>query len=321
MRPLSALPCNAPLRRRADEPHLACAACAQGFSAGARPRRADPGPRGLPRRGRPSRAPTARAAQPTVRAALQRPAAQRADHAGRCTQNYTGAYSAAKRSLGRLSGTRRAELGAVMGNVAGDGRRRLLHASRLPVIFLTLERNRQWWTTEPLLRQRRARELPRLASSCGSTTPGRASRSSGSARSARATATTSRATKTPTCASCVAEVLPLATKRAGGIAWEYMFPFDGGAPAVDERALAGHRAAGARALVAALQGTRLLTRRAAGARHLPDAAVQRRAGARRPAGAQYAEYTYAPSDRILNGFIQAVVGLYDYTRSPRTRSG
>jgi hypothetical protein len=32
-----------------------------------------------------------------------------------------------------------------------------------------------------------------------------------------------------------------------------------------------------------------------------------------PAGAEYAEYTYAPSDRILNGFIQAVVGLYDYT--------
>ena len=30
-------------------------------------------------------------------------------------------------------------------------------------------------------------------------------------------------------------------------------------------------------------------------------------------GAHYAEYTYAPSDRILNGFIQALVGLYDYT--------
>ncbi len=27
----------------------------------------------------------------------------------------------------------------------------------------------------------------------------------------------------------------------------------------------------------------------------------------------YAEYTYAPADRILNGFIQALVGLYDYT--------
>ena len=32
-----------------------------------------------------------------------------------------------------------------------------------------------------------------------------------------------------------------------------------------------------------------------------------------PAGALYAEYTYAPSDRILNGFIQALVGLYEYT--------
>ena len=31
------------------------------------------------------------------------------------------------------------------------------------------------------------------------------------------------------------------------------------------------------------------------------------------AGATYAEYTYAPGDRILNGFIQALVGLYDYT--------
>src|SRR5262249_45163219 len=30
-------------------------------------------------------------------------------------------------------------------------------------------------------------------------------------------------------------------------------------------------------------------------------------------GAHYAEYSYAPTDRILNGFIQALVGLYDYT--------
>ncbi len=45
---------------------------------------------------------------------------------------------------------------------------------------------------------------------------------------------------------------------------------------------------------------------------LPDSAAQ---GVRvaTPAGALYAEYTYAPSDRILNGFIQSLVGLYDYT--------
>jgi hypothetical protein len=34
---------------------------------------------------------------------------------------------------------------------------------------------------------------------------------------------------------------------------------------------------------------------------------------RTAAGVTYAEYTYAPSDRILNGFIQALVGLYEYT--------
>jgi len=31
------------------------------------------------------------------------------------------------------------------------------------------------------------------------------------------------------------------------------------------------------------------------------------------AGSLYAEYTYAPSDKILNGFIQSLVGLYEYT--------
>ena len=40
-----------------------------------------------------------------------------------------------------------------------------------------------------------------------------------------------------------------------------------------------------------------------------------------PAGALYAEYTYAPADSILNGFIQALVGLYDYTAITRDPLG
>src|SRR5205807_6812044 len=35
----------------------------------------------------------------------------------------------------------------------------------------------------------------------------------------------------------------------------------------------------------------------------------------------YAEYSYAPADRILNGFIQALVGLYDYTQITKDPSG
>jgi hypothetical protein len=39
------------------------------------------------------------------------------------------------------------------------------------------------------------------------------------------------------------------------------------------------------------------------------------------AGARYAEYSFAPADRILNGFIQALVGLYDYTSISKDPQG
>ena len=58
---------------------------------------------------------------------------------------------AAKRALTNLTGTRRSELGAVLSNVQAIAAAGQLSASRLAVTFLTLERNLQWWTTEPLL--------------------------------------------------------------------------------------------------------------------------------------------------------------------------
>ena len=66
-------------------------------------------------------------------------------------KRYTSAYAAARRSYGRIGGTRRAELGAVLGNVQAMAAAGLFTPTRLPAVFLTLERNRQWWTTEPLL--------------------------------------------------------------------------------------------------------------------------------------------------------------------------
>jgi hypothetical protein len=38
-------------------------------------------------------------------------------------------------------------------------------------------------------------------------------------------------------------------------------------------------------------------------------------------GAHYLEYTYAPTDRILNGEIQALVGLYEYTSITKDPTG
>jgi hypothetical protein len=107
-------------------------------------------------------------------------------------------------------------------------------------------------------------------------------------------------------------VLPLATQRAGGIAWEYLFRFDGGVPpwtsglsqgtALQVLARAWSRFKEPALLTAAQQALGVFEQ-------APPQGVR----VTTPAGALYAEYSYAPSDRILNGFIQALVGLYDYT--------
>jgi hypothetical protein len=225
---------------------------------------------------------------------------------------YTSAYAAAKRSLGRLSGTRRAELGAVMSNVQAMAASGYFIASRLPVIFLTLENNRKWWTTEALLASGTRVSFP------GSKIVweyyggqgieiqwlGTFGEGNGYFLSGHENANLHQ---------LLDEVLPLATKRAGGITWEYMFQFDGGKPpwtsglsqgtALQVFARSWQRFKEPELLTAAQQ--------ALGIFETPTSSgVQ----VKTPAGSEYAEYTYAPGDRILNGFIQAIIGIYDYTQ-------
>ena len=253
----------------------------------------------------------AAAAGPSVTAALQ--SLQRS---GQITPalygNYYNAYVAAKRSLGRLSGTRRAELGAVMSNVQAMAASGYFIASRLPVIFLTLENNRKWWTTEPL-----------LASGTRVSFPGSKivwEYYGGQGIEIQWLGTFGEANgyylsghENSNLRQLLGEVLPLATKRAGGIAWEYMFQFDGGRPpwtsglsqgtALQVFARSWSRFHEPALLSAAQQALGIFEQ-------APSNGVR----VKTPAGANYAEYTYAPSDRILNGFIQAVIGIYDYTQ-------
>ena len=67
------------------------------------------------------------------------------------TGRYTSEYLAAQRASNRLSGTRRAELQSVLVNMQQIAAAREFTPSRLPALFLTLQRNLQWWTTGPLL--------------------------------------------------------------------------------------------------------------------------------------------------------------------------
>src|ERR1700677_4802374 len=66
-------------------------------------------------------------------------------------QQDDAAYIAAESSLKKLNGTRRSELGAVLTNVQAIAAAGEFIPSRLQALFLTLERNRQWWTTGSLL--------------------------------------------------------------------------------------------------------------------------------------------------------------------------
>ncbi len=246
----------------------------------------------------------------TVTAALQR-----LQKSGAITEvayrQYQGTYSAAKTSLRRLSGTRRVELGAVLANVEAMASGNLLSASRLPAVFLTLERNRQWWTTERLLGadQRVSFSGSRLV---WEYYPGQGVEIQWLATFGKANGYFF-AKETTALQELLNEAIPLATQRAGGIAWEYLFQFDGGLPpwtsglsqgtALQVLARAWSKTHEQQYLTAAQQALGIFkTGPSAGVR-IPT-----------PAGAHYLEYTYAPSERILNGFVQSLVGLYEYTK-------
>jgi hypothetical protein len=225
-------------------------------------------------------------------------------------QDYA-ALVAAKRSLGRLSGTRREELGAVLANIQAIAASGALSPSRLGVLVLTLERNRDWWTTRPLLSSGERVSFP----------PSRLvwEYYAGQGLEIQWLGTFGKANgyflsghENANLRALLDEAIPLASERAGGIAWEYMFQFDGGMPpwtsglsqgtAIQVLARAWSRFKEPAYLAAAQRALGIFRRRTP-------------AGVRvdtRP-GAHYAEYSFAPSDRILNGFIQALVGLYDYT--------
>ncbi len=222
-----------------------------------------------------------------------------------------GAYVAAKRSLGRLTGTRRSELGAVLANVQAIAAAGGLTASRLGALFLTLERNRQWWTTEPLLAGGDRLTFP-SSKLVWEYYPGQGIEIQWLGTFGAANGYYLSGHENANLRQLLGEALPLATKRAGGIAWEYLFRFDGGSPpwtsglsqgtALQVLARAWQRFKEPVYLTAAQQ--------ALGVFQTPPRAGVR---VRTRAGALYAEYSYAPGDRILNGFIQALVGLYDYT--------
>jgi hypothetical protein len=223
------------------------------------------------------------------------------------------AYSDARAKARKLRGARRLELSGVLRDLDDMAARGQLSASRAPELFLTLQRNVEYWTTRPL-----------LANGARVTFPpseivwqhygghglqiqwlGTFGALNSFARSKRRNARTDE---------LLTEALGLASERAGGLAWEYLFPFDGQRPPwVSSLSQGTGLQAMARAAVRLGRQAEVfpvLHRGLSIFETSPPDGVRIADGD----GAHYLQYSGLPDLKILNGFIQSLVGLYDYAQ-------
>ena len=88
------------------------------------------------------------AAGPTVRGALRR-ALEAGEITAEQRREWRGAYNSALRTRADLSGARRVQLSSVIETLEAIARAEQLDASRMPALFLQLERNTEYWPNRP----------------------------------------------------------------------------------------------------------------------------------------------------------------------------
>jgi hypothetical protein len=215
-----------------------------------------------------------------------------------------------KRTIRSLDGTRRTELAGVLATVERMAARGSLRASRLPPLFLTLARNREWWSAQPLLAsgQRVSFEGSELV---WQYVPGQGVQLHPLANFGKLNAYANGRFRRLQNAQLLDELMAVAVPRGGGLAWEYYFDYGGGRPPWVS-SLAQGTALQAIAHSAAKLGRmgELLPAIQRGLTLFEQAPPT---GVRVPTdeGAHYAQYSFWPSLRIVNGFVQSLVGLYD----------
>ncbi|MEO8689515.1 MAG: D-glucuronyl C5-epimerase family protein [Solirubrobacteraceae bacterium] len=220
------------------------------------------------------------------------------------------AFRAVKRTVRRLprGSTRRNELGGVVAIVQGIAARRSLTGPRLVPLWLMLERNRAFWSANATGPSTRRISFP------GSQLvwqyfPGQGLQFHPLANFAKLNQLW--ASRSPDMGQLLDELLALRVPRAGGTAWEYDFAYGGGKPPWVS-GLAQGTAIQSIARVAQRTGRQAevfpIADEALGIFATPPPAGVRVATAD---GAHYALYSFDPGLRVINGFIQALVGLYD----------
>lgn len=231
-------------------------------------------------------------------------------------------YNGAKKTLRTLKSTRKAQLAAILKNLDYTAAIGKLTASRLPALFLTLETNRVWWSTRGPLANGARPVVP------GS--PLTWQYYAGQGLQIQWLATFGNANgyyksgQNTKLKALLDAAAPLASRRAGGIGWEYLFKFGGGNPpwvsglaqatAIQVYARAAQKySAPASRSYDAISGTRYYET-AKAALGIFKTAPPEGVRVNTTAGAHYLIYSYAKGQRVQNAFTQAIVGLHDYAQ-------
>ena len=217
-------------------------------------------------------------------------------------------FNLARKAYKNLTGARKTALGGALENaeiVAATGQ---LTPTRLAPLFLTVERNRQWWTTGPLLSSGQRVEFAGSELVWQNYT-GQGIQLQVLANFGKANGAW-QARDDEDLRALLDEIVPLASDRDGVLAWEYWFRFGGGSP---PWASGMAQATGVQALARAAERLDEPSYRDVAIRALALFETPAPHGVRveGEAGPHYLLYSFAPELRVLNGFLQAVIGLYD----------
>jgi hypothetical protein len=280
-----------------------------------------------------------RSVKSVIAAARRRGSISKAD-----ARRFSRIYSAARSARGRLSGRNRRELSSVISVLEGIASRGKLTSGRMPALFLQLERNRQFWHGTPKFPVRTDLQ-PDPCSGAPSYSPagsrivfpgsslvfqyypgqglqiqplGNFGLANGMITHCRhEPATCDR----PGIKRLLDEMVAVRSRRGSFTTWEYYFYFGGGTPPwTSGMSSATGIQALARGSQKSITGDKSYLRVARNAlgvfRAAPPLGVRVRSGR----GSHYLLYSFAPGERVLNGFLQAITGLYDYAKVAHDRS-
>jgi hypothetical protein len=293
------------------------------------------------RRGRSVEPPSARTAGgPSVRRVLRQAMLGRSISKEQ-HQAWRRTYDNARRLRGRLGGGRRAELGSVIRTLERIAARRSLSVSRMPALFLQLQRNVEFWRSKPFpspgpvspspCELRQVRKSAPIRITFGDSPvlfqyyPGNGLQLQPLINFVKANALINACygilidikPGTPCRPDQVRRMLDdliaIASRRGDSVTWEYWFFFGGGAPpwasgmaqgtAVQALARGAQLLSDPKYLTVAKDGLGLF-------KQGPPTGIRVRADD----GSHYLLYSFAPGLRVLNGFLQSVIGLYDYAK-------